>query len=198
MKRLKIGVLASGGGTNLQSIIDKSLDGSLDGDIVVVISNNSKAGALERASNHKIDALHISAATEGSAEGVDRRIVEEMDSREVDIIVLAGYMKKIGQHLLDAYKGKIVNIHPALLPKFGGTGMYGMHVHEAVIASGEKESGPSIHYVDSKYDHGQIIAQVKVPVYPEDTPDELQKRVLAQEHDLLPRVIQKIAEEWES
>jgi len=198
LKRLKIGVLASGGGTNLQSIIDKSLDGSLHSDIVIVISNNSKAGALERASNHKIDALHISAATEGSAEGVDRRIVEEMDSRDVDIIVLAGYMKKIGPHLLDAYKGKIVNIHPALLPKFGGTGMYGMHVHEAVIASGEKESGPSIHYVDSKYDHGQIIAQVKVPVYPEDTPEELQKRVLAQEHDLLPRVIQKIAEEWKS
>ena len=95
MKRLKIGILASGGGTNLQSIIDKSLDGSLEGDIVVVISNNSKAGALERASNHKIDALHISAVTEGSAEGVDRRIVEEMISRDVDIIVLAGYMKKI-------------------------------------------------------------------------------------------------------
>ena len=198
MKRLKIGVLASGGGTNLQSIIDRSIDGSINGDIVVVISNNSKAKALKRASNHGIDTLHISTVTVGSEEEVDKRIVKEMVSRDVDIIVLAGYMKKIGPNLLDAYRGKIVNIHPALLPKFGGTGMYGMRVHEAVINSGEKESGPTVHYVDNKYDHGPIIAQVKVPVYPEDTPEELQKRVLAQEHKLLPAVIQNIAEEWES
>ncbi len=198
MKRLKVGILASGGGSNLQSIIDKSLDGSVNCDIVVVISNNSKAKALKRASGHGIDALHISAVTEGSEEKVDKRIVSEMGSRDVDIIVLAGHMKKIGPNLLDAYRGKIINIHPALLPEFGGTGMYGMHVHKAVIASEEKESGPTVHYVDNEYDHGRIIAQLKVPVYPEDTPEKLQKRVLAQEHKLLPGVIQKIAEEWES
>ena len=198
MKRLKIGVLASGGGSNLQSIIDKSLEGSMNGDVVVVISNNSKAKALQRAANHGIDGLHISSFTEGTQEKADKKICTEMVSRGVDLVVLAGYMKSVSSELLDTYKGRIINIHPALLPKFGGTGMYGMHVHEAVIASGEKESGPSVHYVDSEYDHGSIIAQVKVPVYPEDTPEKLQKRILIEEHKLLPEVIQKIAEEWKS
>ena len=198
MKRLKIGVLASGGGTNLQSIIDRSLDGSISADVVVVISNNSKAKALERAMKHGIDALHISAVTEESEEKADKRIVTEMVSRGVDLIVLAGYMKKIGSELLNAYNGKMINIHPALLPKFGGKGMYGMRVHESVIAAGEKESGPTVHYVDNEYDRGPIIAQIKVPVYPEDAPEDLQKRVLVKEHELFPGVIQKIAEEWEN
>ena len=198
MKRLKIGVLASGGGSNLQSIIDNCIEGNINGDVVVVISNNSKAKALERAANHGIDGLHISSFTEGTQEKADKRICTEMASRGVDLIVLAGYMKSVSSELLDSYEGRIINIHPALLPKFGGTGMYGMRVHEAVVASGEKESGPSVHYVDSKYDHGSIIAQIKVPVYPDDTPEILQKRVLVEEHKLLPKVIQKIAEEWKS
>ncbi|HDY90504.1 MAG TPA: phosphoribosylglycinamide formyltransferase [bacterium] len=196
MKRLKLGVLASGGGTNLQSIIDRSLDGSISADVILVVSNNSKAKTLERAANHGIDALHISAVTEGSAEGADRRIAAEMVSRGVDIVVLAGYMKKIGPELLNAYNEKIINIHPALLPKFGGDGMFGMRVHEAVIAAGEKESGPTVHYVDEIYDHGSIVGQMKVPVYSGDSPEELQKRVLVKEHELYPQVIQKIAEEW--
>jgi len=198
LKRLKIGVLASGGGSNLQSIIDNCIEGNINGDVVVVISNNSKAKALERAANHGIDGLHISSFTEGTQEKADKRICTEMASRGVDLIVLAGYMKSVSSELLDSYEGRIINIHPALLPKFGGTGMYGMRVHEAVVASGEKESGPSVHYVDSKYDHGSIIAQIKVPVYPDDTPEILQKRVLVEEHKLLPKVIQKIAEEWKS
>ena len=197
MKRLKLGVLASGGGSNLQSIIDRSLDGSISADVILVVSNNSKAKALERAANHGIDTLHISAVKEGSAEGADSRIAAEMVSRGVDIVVLAGYMKKIGPELLNAYDGKIINIHPALLPKFGGDGMFGMRVHEAVIAAGEKESGPTVHYVDKIYDHGSIVGQMKVPVYSGDTPEELQKRVLVKEHELYPQVIQKIAEEWE-
>lgn len=196
LKRLKLGVLASGGGTNLQSIIDRSLDGSISADVILVVSNNSKAKTLERAANHGIDALHISAVTEGSAEGADRRIAAEMVSRGVDIVVLAGYMKKIGPELLNAYNEKIINIHPALLPKFGGDGMFGMRVHEAVIAAGEKESGPTVHYVDEIYDHGSIVGQMKVPVYSGDSPEELQKRVLVKEHELYPQVIQKIAEEW--
>ena len=198
MKRLKIGVLASGGGTNLQSIIDRSLDGSLSADIVLVISNNSDAKALDRARKHGIDTLHLSSVTEGSNEGVDKRITDEMRNRGVDLIVLAGYMKKIGPVLLDAYDGKIINIHPALLPKFGGEGMYGIRVHEAVLAAGEKESGPTVHIVDGKYDHGRILAQIKVPVYPDDTSESLQKRVLDSEHEILPNTIQKIAEELES
>lgn len=194
VKRLKLGVLASGGGSNLQSIIDSSENGSLSADVVLVISNNSCAGALERARRHGIDALHISSVTEGSAETADTRIVDEMRARSVDLVILAGYMKKIGSSLLETYAGRILNIHPALLPKFGGKGMYGMRVHEAVVAAGETESGPTVHLVDDKYDHGTILGQMKVPVLPEDTPETLQRRVLEQEHALFPAVIQTIAE----
>ncbi|MHB9031171.1 MAG: phosphoribosylglycinamide formyltransferase [Candidatus Latescibacterota bacterium] len=196
LKRLRLGVLASGGGSNLQSIIDRSLDGSLSAQVVVVISNNSGAGALERARKHGIAALHISAVTEGSPESADGRIVEELTARSVDLVVLAGYMKRVGPALLGAFAGRIINIHPALLPRFGGEGMYGMHVHEAVIASGETESGPTVHLVDSRYDHGEILAQRRAPVLPGDTPETLQKRVLAVEHELLPRAIQDLAERW--
>ncbi len=196
MKHLRLGVLASGGGSNLQSIIDRSLDGSLDVEVVLVISNNSDAGALKRARKHGIEGLHISAVTDGSPEEADRRITDEFKKRGVDLVVLAGYMKKIGPVLLETFRGRIVNIHPALLPKFGGEGMYGMRVHRAVIAAGEKESGPSVHFVDELYDHGRIIDQIRVPVYPDDTPETLQKRVLAREHELYPRVIQKLAAKW--
>ena len=196
MKHLKLGVLASGGGSNLQSIIDRSLEGRLSADVVVVISNNSGAGALERARRHCIDALHVSAVTEQGADAVDSRLVVEMRKRDVDLVILAGYMKKIGPLLLEAYRGNILNIHPALLPKFGGEGMYGMRVHEAVIAAKEKESGPTVHVVDERYDHGHILAQIKVPVLPDDTPETLQKRVLSKEHEIYPSVIQSIAENW--
>lgn len=195
MKRLKLGVLASGGGSNLQSIIDRSLDGSLNAEVVVVISNNSTAGALDRARRHGITSLHISAVTEQTPDAADKRITTEFESRHVDYVILAGYMKKVGPSLLARFKGRILNIHPALLPKFGGEGMYGMHVHEAVIAAKETESGPTVHIVDERYDHGPILAQIKVPVYPDDSPETVQKRVLAKEHELFPSVIQKLAEE---
>ena len=198
MKRLKIGVLASGGGTNLQSIIDRSIDGSLHGDVVAVISNNSGAKALDRARTHGIDALHISSVTEGSPEEADRRINGEMLKRDVDLVVLAGYMKKIGSALIETYANRIINIHPALLPKFGGKDMYGIRVHEAVVAAGEKESGATVHVVDGRYDHGKILVQVKVPVFRDDTPETLQKRVLEQEHKVLPATINTLAEEWDT
>jgi len=196
MKRLRLGVLASGGGTNLQSILDRSRDGALSADVVVVISNNSGAKALERARAHGIDGLHISAATEGSASVADTRITREFVKRCVDMVVLAGYMKRVGPALLDAFRGRIINIHPALLPKYGGEGMYGMRVHEAVIAAGERESGPTVHVVDDEYDHGSILAHRCVPVFPDDTPETLQKRVLAVEHEILPATIQQLAETW--
>lgn len=189
-------MLASGGGSNLQSIIDRSLDGSLAADVVVVISNNSGAKALDRARTHGIEALHVSSATEGSSDATDRRITEEFISREVDLVVLAGYMKRIGPDILHAFAGRIVNIHPALLPKFGGEGMYGIRVHEAVIAAGETESGPTVHLVDAEYDHGMVLGRRVVPVLPGDSPETLQKRVLVEEHVLLPRVIQELAEKW--
>lgn len=193
MKRLKIGVLASGGGSNLQSIIDRTLDGSVSAEVVVVISNNTTAFALERAAKHGIDALHISAVSEGSQDAADERITAEMIQRDVDYVVLAGYMKMIGTHLLSAFNGKIMNIHPALLPKFGGKGMYGMNVHKAVIAAGETESGATVHLVDGEYDHGRTLAQVKVDVFPDDTAETLQKRILEKEHLIFPETIGKIA-----
>ena len=195
-KRLKLGVLASGGGSNLQSIIDRSLDGSLGAEVVVVISNNSGAGALARARTHEIPNVHISTATEGSREGEDRRIADELVRRSVDLVVLAGYMKRVGPVVLDAFRGRIINIHPALLPRFGGEGMYGMRVHEAVIAAHETESGPTVHIVDERYDHGRILAQKKVPVLPGDTPETLQKRVLTVEHEIFPETIRIMAETW--
>jgi len=193
VKRLKIGVLASGGGSNLQSIIDRTLDGSVSAEVVVVISNNTTAFALERAAKHGIDALHISAVSEGSQDAADERITAEMIQRDVDYVVLAGYMKMIGTHLLSAFNGKIMNIHPALLPKFGGKGMYGMNVHKAVIAAGETESGATVHLVDGEYDHGRTLAQVKVDVFPDDTAETLQKRILEKEHLIFPETIGKIA-----
>ncbi len=196
MKRLRIGVLASGGGSNLQRIIDRSLDGSLNGDVVVVISNKSNAHALDRARNHGIDALQISMVTEKSQGAADIRIADELQSRNVDIVVLAGYLKKVGERLIQAFRGRIINIHPALLPKYGGKDMYGMRVHRAVIAAEEKESGPTVHMVDEHYDTGKILAQAKVPVYTDDTPESLQKRVLEKEHEIFPQTINKIAMDW--
>ena len=195
---LRIGVLASGGGSNLQSIIDRCADGYINGKVELVISNNSDSKALSRARDNGIDALHISAFTEGSEEKADDKIVNELSKRDIGLVVLAGYMKKAGDKFLKTFKGRIINIHPALLPKFGGKGMYGMNVHKAVIESYEKESGPTVHYVDNHYDHGGIIKQIKVPVYPNDTPETLQKRVLEKEHILLPEVIKKIADDLNS
>ena len=197
MKRLRLGVLASGGGSNLQAIIDRSESGNLNADVVVVISNNSKSGALERARKHNIEACHMSSYTEGSEEAVDGLITEKMKEYKVDLVILAGYMKKIGTNLLEAFEGKILNIHPALLPKFGGDGMYGRFVHEAVLEAGEKQSGPSVHIVDSEYDRGPILEQRKIPVLPDDTPETLAARVLVEEHKIYADVIQRISEQWE-
>ncbi len=194
-KRLKLGVLASGGGSNLQSIIDRSREGSLGADVVVVISNNSGAGALERARIHGIPHIHVSTATEGSREDEDRRIADELVRRGVDIVVLAGYMKRVGRRC-SMRSGAHHTTSIALLPRFGARVMYGMRVHEAVIAAHETESGPTVHIVDERYDHGRILAQEKVPVLPGDTPETLQKRVLAVEHELLPETIRIIAESW--
>jgi nicotinate-nucleotide pyrophosphorylase (carboxylating) len=196
-KHLRLGVLASGGGTNLQSILDRIGEGALDADVVAVISNNSRAKALDRARALGIPALHVSAATEGSFDAADERIEAEFLSRGADLIVLAGYMKKVGPALLGAFRGRIINIHPALLPQFGGDGMYGMRVHEAVIAARARESGPTVHVVDDRYDHGAILAQRKVEVLPGDTPETLQRRVLEVEHEILPDTIRKLGETWE-
>lgn len=193
MATLHLGFLASHGGSNMQAIIDACKAGQLDAKPCVVISNNSEAMALQRAKNEGIPHYHISAATHpGSLE--DEEILRVLRQHDVDTVILAGYMKMLGPATLRAYRGRILNIHPALLPKFGGKGMYGKRVHEAVLAAGEKVTGVSIHIVDEHYDTGPIIAQRQVPVLPGDTADSLAERVLKHEHILYAETLQKIAE----
>jgi phosphoribosylglycinamide formyltransferase-1 len=192
MPKLNLGFLASHGGSNMQAIIDACNEGRLDAKPCVVISNNSESGALQRAEKEEIPYYHISIAT--NPDNVDDAILEALLKHNVDIVVLAGYMKKLGDKVIEKFKGKILNIHPALLPKYGGKGMYGNYVHEAVLAAGDKVSGPTVHVVDSAYDHGKILAKREVPVYPVDTVETLSARVLEQEHILFAETLQKIAE----
>ena len=193
MTKLRLGILASHGGTNLQSIIDSCEAARIPAEVVVVISNNGQSGALERARKHRIDAVHLSNKHYPDNEDLDEAIVKVLREHEVDLVCLAGYMKKRGPKFLSALKNRILNIHPALLPKFGGKGFYGMRVHEAVLAAEEKESGVTVHIVDEKYDHGSILAQKRVPVLPDDTPETLAARILVEEHKIYSEVIGKIA-----
>ncbi len=190
---MKIAVFASHGGSNMQALIDNCKSGAINGQIAVVICNNRKAYALERARQHNIDTLILTEKDFESPEAYAKEMVDQLRSRQIDLICLAGYMKKIPYDVLVAYCKRIVNIHPALLPKFGGQGMYGLHVHEAVLAAGEKETGVTIHLVDAQYDHGRILAQRRVVVLPDDTPESLQTRVLEIEHQLYPETVAKIA-----
>lgn len=189
---MKIGFLASHYGSNMQAVIDACKSGQLQAVPCVVISNNSKAEALARAQREGIPHYHLSAVTHPSAEALDTAIWQTLVTHGTDLVVLAGYMRKLGSQTLAAYRGRIINIHPALLPKFGGAGMYGAHVHEAVLAAGEKETGVTIHVVDGEYDHGPILAQSRVPVLPGDTVTTLAQRVLEREHCFLVETLQNI------
>jgi phosphoribosylglycinamide formyltransferase 1 len=189
---MNIGFLASHGGSNMQAIIDACKTGRLQAKPVVVISNNLDSGALARAKLESIPHYHLSSGTHLSPESLDQAILATLVRHHADVVVLAGYMKKIGPLTLQHFKGAILNVHPALLPKFGGRGMYGSRVHEAVIASAEKESGVSVHLVNEEYDAGPVIAQTRVPVLPDDTPENLAARVLEKEHELFSQVLQKI------
>jgi len=195
MKKIKLAVLASGGGTNLQAIIDKIESGKLSAEIRVVISNNSKSFALERARRHNIKDVHLSHKMFETKDEFDENLLEILKENEVDLVVLAGYMKILSPKVIRAYKNRMINIHPALLPHFGGKGMYGIHVHEAVIKSGVKVTGVTVHLVDEIYDHGAIIIQKCVPVEDSDTPESLAERVLKVEHQLYSEAIQLFAEE---
>jgi phosphoribosylglycinamide formyltransferase-1 len=195
MKKLNLVALASGGGTNLQAIIDNIEKGILNAQIKAVISNNSKSGALERARKHNIPAIHLSHKQFATPEEFDQKLLSILEENETDLVILAGYMKMLSPTIVRAYRNRILNIHPALLPSFGGEGMYGIHVHEAVIDSGVKVTGVTVHLVDEIYDHGAIIVQKCVPVLPDDTPETLQQRVLPHEHELYSKAVQLFAEE---
>ncbi len=192
-KLMIIGVFASGSGSNLQAVIDACESGEIPGKVVVVISNNSNSGALGRAGRHGIDAVHLSSYHYPDEEELDRAIVAALRERSVELVCLAGYMKKRGPYFLNAFPNHVLNIHPALLPRHGGEGMYGIRVHKAVLAAGESVSGASIHLVDELYDHGPIVAQREVPVLSDDTPETLAARVLEVEHKLYAGVIAAVA-----
>jgi phosphoribosylglycinamide formyltransferase-1 len=193
MNRLRIGVLASGGGTNLQVIIDSCERGEIDGDVVVVISNVPEAQALVRAEKHGIEAYCF--PHEGVArEQHEADIIECLEKHNVNLVCLAGYLRMLTPLMINRYAGRILNTHPALLPSFGGKGMHGLNVHKAAIDYGVKVSGCTIHVVTLEVDGGPIVLQKSVPVHEDDTPEMLQERVLKEEHKLYPRAIQLFAE----
>jgi phosphoribosylglycinamide formyltransferase-1 len=193
-RMLRLGFLASGSGTNMQAILDASRSGRLSQvEPVVVISNNSSSGALQRSAAAGLPTYHLSSATHPEPRALDEAIATALTGHDVSVVVLAGYMKMVGPVTLDRFRGRILNIHPALLPKYGGRGFYGRAVHEAVLAAGETESGVTVHVVDEVYDHGPILAQARVPVLPGDTPGSLANRVLEQEHTLYAETLQRIA-----
>lgn len=192
MKRL--GILASHQGTNFQAIIDACRQGRLDASPVVAISNNSDAPALRRARESGIATAHLSASNYPDPADLDTAIVETLTAFDVDLVVTAGYMKKLGPRTLSTFRHRIVNVHPSLLPRHGGKGMFGMHVHESVIASGDTETGITIHYVDGEYDAGPIIDQIRLPVFANDTPESLAARVLEVEHTFLVDTLTKLIE----
>lgn len=193
---MNIAVFASGKGSNLQAVYTAAINGVLkDHSVSLVISNNSRSGAIQFAASKNITAAHLSMMQFG---GNEKKFAEEilrvLDEAKTDIIVLAGYMKKLPGEVVEKYDKRIVNIHPALLPKHGGEGMYGLHVHEAVLACHENVTGATVHYVDKIYDGGEIIMQEECRVLPNDTPEVLQNRVKEIEHSLLPRAIALVIE----
>ena len=192
MVNLRLGVLASHGGTNLQAIIDACKEGRLDASVSVVISNNSSSVALERASREDIPNYHLSAVTHPQPTEQDSAILDALQQHDVDLVILAGYMKLLGPRVLSRYRNRILNSHPALLPKFGGKSMYGKLVHEAVLAANENVTGVTIHLADEVYDHGPIVAQTQVPVVEGDTVDTLMDRVQKRERLLWVETLQSI------
>ena len=192
---LRVGVLVSGGGTNLQAILDAVDNGTItNAKIEVVISNNAGAYALERAKNHNVAAECVSPKDFATRDEFNEALLAKIDSYNLDLIVLAGFLVKIPESMIAKYRNKIVNIHPSLIPSFCGVGYYGLKVHEAALARGVKLTGATVHFVDEGMDSGPIILQKAVEVLPGDTPEVLQRRVMEQtEWILLPQAIDMIA-----
>ena len=190
---LRIAVLASHEGTTLQSIIDACVQGRIDGRVVAVLSNNSGSGALRRAAAAGIETFHLSSSTHSSGDSLDAAIRGALQRARADIIFLAGYMKRLGPRTLAAFPARILNTHPALLPKFGGQGMFGDRVFEAVLAGGESESGASVHLVEAEYDTGAVVSQERIRVFPGDTVESLKARVQACEREVIVKTLAAIA-----
>lgn len=192
---LRVVVMVSGGGTNLQAIIDGVEQGTITNtQLVGVISNNQNAYALERARNHQIPALCVSPREYENREAFHKALLETVEGLQPDLIVLAGYLVVIPEMMIEKYRNRIINIHPSLIPSFCGTGFYGLKVHEAALEKGVKVVGATVHFVDEGTDTGAILLQKAVEVLPGDTPEVLQRRVMEQaEWKILPQAIDKIA-----
>ena len=192
---LKLAVLVSGGGTNLQAIMDSIDDGRItNAEIRVVISNNAGAYALTRAEKYGVEALLLSPKSFGTREEFNQKLLEALKEREIDLVVLAGYLVVVPPCVIEEYENRIINIHPSLIPSFCGTGCYGLHVHEKALARGVRVSGATVHFVDEGTDTGPILLQKPVMVEQDDTPEVLQRRIMEQaEWVILPKAIDLIA-----
>jgi len=190
---MNIAVFASGRGSNFQAILNAIDDGRLPAVVTLLVSNNSNAGAMELARSRNIPAIHLNQKQYSSAQLYEEQLLQLLTRYKVELIALAGYMKRIPTVVIDRFRNRILNVHPALLPAFGGAGMYGIHVHEAVLASGVKVTGVTVHVVDEEYDKGPIVMQKCVDVLDDDTPESLAARVLPVEHELYPRAIAAFA-----
>ena len=192
VESISLGILASHGGTNLQAIIDACETGSIDAHVAVVVSNNSKSYSLQRARSSGIPAFHLSSQTHSKKKDLDLAIAGILKKYKVDLIILAGYMKRIGPTVLKAFHNRVINSHPALLPKYGGKGMYGDRVHEAVVKDKSEESGITIHLVDEEYDNGAIINQKIVAVDPFGGVDSVRDEIQRHEHIFWIETLNKI------
>jgi len=191
----KLAILVSGRGSNMSAIIDACEQDRISASVEIVLSNNADAKALSIAKEKRINTVYISSQTHTNPEQFDAVMRNTLLKHNVDLIILAGFMKKIGPKVLSEFEGKILNIHPSLLPKYGGKGFYGMNIHRAVVDAGDKESGATIHLVCGDYDDGKILAQETVTLNEEDTPESLAKKILKIEHGLYVKTIQEIIEE---
>ena len=189
---IRLGVLVSHTGTNFQAIIDACRSGRLHATPVIAISNNSRSLGLSRARDAGVATAHLSTVTHPDPDDLDQAMLDVLTAHSVDLVVTAGYMKRLGLRTLCHYAGKIINVHPSLLPKYGGQGMYGMNVHNAVIKNGDQETGITIHWVDEQYDTGPIISQLTIPVLADDSATTLAARVLPMEHELLVDTLVKL------
>jgi phosphoribosylglycinamide formyltransferase-1 len=187
---MRLAFLASNNGSGMRAVVRAIKAGELDAHACLVVSNRRQAPALDFGREHGLETLFI--PTVPNADAADRDLAAALSRARVDWVLLAGYLRRLGPVTLEAFRDRILNIHPSLLPKFGGQGMYGRRVHEAVIASGDTQSGASVHLVDEEYDHGAVLGQARVPVWPDDTAETLEKRVMAAEPGLYVDLLKRI------
>ncbi len=194
---MNISVLASHAGTTLQAVLDACANGELRARVSLVISNNPASGALQRAQAAGVPRVCLSGKTHPDPSALDQALCDALCDAQAELVLLAGYMKKLGPITLQTFSGRIINTHPALLPRFGGPGMYGLHVHRAVLEAGEPVSGATVHLVTADYDAGRVLAQRQVSVLAEDTPETLAERVQTSERRLVVESLRHIADgDW--